>query len=69
MALIAVLFLILLRNLCTVFYSDYNQFATFSPAMNEGSLSSTSLPELAISYLFDDSHSDRWEVIHHFGFD
>ena len=69
MALMAVLFLILLRNLHTVFYSDCNQFTTFSPTVNEGSLSSTSLPNLVISCLFDESHSDRWEVIHHFGFD
>ena len=35
----------------------------------EGSLSSISLPTFVISWLFDNSHSNRCEVISYFGFD
>ena len=39
------------------------------PTVQEGSLSSTSLPTFLICVLFDDRHSDRCEVISHCGFD
>ena len=35
----------------------------------EGSLSSTPSPAFIVSRFFDDGHSDRCEVISHFGFD
>ena len=42
----------------------------FSPVVHKGSLFSTSLSStFVISYLFDNSHSDRCEVISHYGFD
>ena len=37
--------------------------------MHKGSLFSTSLPTLVISYLFDTSHSNMYNVISHCGFD
>lgn len=39
------------------------------PAVQEDSFFSTSLTTLVIYYLFDDSHSDRFEAICHGGFD
>ena len=42
---------------------------TFPPTVYEGFLFSTSFPTFAICGLFDDSHSDRCEVISHCGFD
>ena len=42
---------------------------TFPPTMHEGSLFSTSSPTFVICVVFDDSHSDRYEVISHCGFD
>ena len=42
---------------------------TFRPTVYKGSLFSTSLPTFVICRLFDDSHSDRCEVISHCGFD
>ena len=44
------------------------QFA-FPPTVYEGSLFSTFLPTFVICVLFDDSRSDRCEVIPHCGFD
>ena len=38
-------------------------------AVHKGSLFSTFLPTLVICRLFNDGHSDRYEVIHHCGFD
>jgi len=40
---------------------------TFPPTVNEGPLFSTSLPTFIV-YVFDFNHSDRCEVISHFGF-
>ena len=42
---------------------------TFLPTVYEGSHFSTSSPTFAICRLFDDSHSDRCELISHCGFD
>ena len=42
---------------------------TFPPKVYKGSLFSISLPKIAICCLFDNSHSDRYEVISHRGFD
>ena len=42
---------------------------TSPPTVYEGSLFSTSSPAFVICVLFDDSHSDRCEVISHCGFD
>ena len=42
---------------------------TFSPIVYECYLSSTSLPAFVIYVFFDESHSDRCEVISHCGFD
>ena len=62
-----VLFFILWRISILFFKVDapiYNP-----PAMNEGSLFSTSLPVLLICCLLDTSHPDRSEMISHCGFD
>ena len=56
-----------LRTLHTVFH-DMHQF-TFPQTMYKGSHSSTPSPTLVISELYDDSHSERCEVISHCGFD
>ena len=45
-----------------------HQFA-FPPTGHKGPFLSTSLPTLAISCLFDNSHSDRCEVVSHCSFD
>ena len=42
---------------------------TCPTTMQKDSLSSTSLPVFVISYLFDDSYSNRYKVIFHCGFD
>ena len=42
---------------------------TFSPAVYRSSLFLISLSVFAICRLFGESHSDRWEVISHCGFD
>ena len=41
---------------------------TFPPAGHEGSLFSISWSTLVICWLFDNSHSERCEVISHYGF-
>ena len=58
----------LLRNPPYCFPQWLPQF-TFPPTEYEGSLFSTSSPTFVICRLFDDSHSDRCEVIPHCGFD
>ena len=55
------------KNLYVAFHSGY-QF-TFPPKLYEGSLLSISLSTFAICVIFDDSYSDRCEVIPHCGFD
>ena len=42
---------------------------TFSSTVHKDSLFSTFSPALVISYLFDNSHPSRCEVISHCGFD
>ena len=42
---------------------------TFSPAVYGSSLFLPSLSMFAIGRLFEESHSDRWEVVSHCGFD
>ena len=56
-----------LRNLHTVLPAMH-QF-TFPPTLYEASLFSAFLLTFAICVLFDDSHSDRCEVISYGGFD
>ena len=55
-----------LSNLYTLFQYWLYQFA-FPSAMHNSFLFSTSPPILVISCLFVDSHSNRCEVISHFG--
>ena len=62
-----VLFLVFLRNLHTV--SQWLHQLTFSPTVYSGSLFSMFSPTFVICRLFDDSHSDRCEVIPCCGFD
>ena len=57
-----------LKNLNTVFHAGYTSLH-FCQQLYEGSFFSTSLPTFVICILFDDSHSDRCEVISHCGFD
>ena len=56
-----------LRNLHTVFHSGC-QF-TFPPTVQEGSLFSTPSPAFIVCRLFDDGHSDWYEMISHYSFD
>jgi len=56
-----------LRILYIVFHSGWT--ISFPPTVHKGSLFATSLLVFAIPCLFDDSHSDRCEVIAHCGFD
>ena len=56
-----------LRNLHIVFQWLYE--FTFPKTVQEHSLFSTSSPTFVIRALFDDSHSDRCEVVSHCGFD
>ena len=57
----------LLWNLCIVFHSSWTNFR-FSPAMYAGPLFTTSSPVPVVSYLLDNSHFDRCELIFHYGF-
>ena len=57
-----------LRNLLTVLPQWLYQF-TFLPTVQEGSLFSTPSPACMVCRFFDDSHSDRCEVIPHCSFD
>ena len=50
-------------------FSQWLHQFTFPPTEYKGSLSYTSSPIFVICGLFDDSHSDRCEVISHCGFD
>ena len=58
-----------LRNLHTVFHSGCKCIFTFPPTVQECSLFSTPSLKLAVCRLFDDGHSDWWEVISHCSFD
>lgn len=49
-------------------FSQWLPVSTFPPTVHECSFSFTSSPTLAISYLFDPSHSEKGEVIDHGGF-
>ena len=57
-----------LRNLHTILTKRLQQF-TFPPTVQEGSLFSTSSPEFIIYRLFDDGHSDWYDVVAHCSFD
>ena len=57
----------LLWNLCIVFYSSWTNFR-FSPAVYASPLFTTSSPVPVVSYLLDNSHFDRCEMIFHYGF-
>ena len=57
-----------LRNHQTVFNSDWYQ-STFPPSVNKGSLFSTTSATLVITHLFDNSHSNRCEVVCHCSLD
>ena len=55
-----------LRNLHTVFHIGYiNLNSHHSWEFKEHPLFSTPSPEFIVCRLFDDGHSDRWEVIPH----
>ena len=56
-----------LRNCHTVFHSAA-PFYKFPPIVHKGFSFSASSPTLVVSCLFDDSHSNRCEVISHCGF-
>ena len=60
-----VLFLIFLRKLNTVFHSDCANLHSHQHSL---SLFSSSFSMLIISHVFDDSHSNRYEVISHCDF-
>ena len=60
--------LVFLKNLHTVYHSDYNNLH-FPPTVQEGSLFSTPFPEFTVCRLFDEGHSDQCEVISHCAFD
>ena len=64
---IVVLCSVFLRNLHSVFHSGYTNF--HSHQHYESSLFPTSLPTSVVCVLFNDKHSDRWEVTSHCGFD
>ena len=59
-------FLVFLRKLPTVF--QWLHQVTFSPTVYKGPLFSTSSSTFVICILFDDSHSDRCEMIPHCDF-
>ena len=68
LAHMVVLFLIFLFNFYTYFPWWLHWF-TFTPTVHKGSFFSTTSPTLVISCLFENSHSDKCEVISHCGFD
>ena len=51
------------------YFPEWLHQFTFPPKAHKGSLFSTFLPTLVISYFFDDGHSKRCEMISHGGFD
>ena len=57
-----------LRNLHTTLHKWLNQFI-FPSIVHKGSLFPTSSPAFVISCLFDNSHSNKCEVISHYDFD
>ena len=57
---------IFLRNLRTAFQSSYTNLIPTNSV--HGSLLPISSPASVISYLFDDSHSNRYGVKSHYGF-
>jgi len=57
-----------LRNVHTIFHSGCYQF-TLPPVMQECSLFSTPSPEFIVCRLFDDGHSDWYDVVSHCSFD
>ena len=65
---VVVLFLVS-GNHCTVSYTGGPMHIPIKGVWAEGSLFFTSLPTCVTCVLFDDSHSDRGEVISHCGFD
>ena len=65
--LIVVLFLIFKGS--SMLFSEWLHQFTFPPTVYEGFFFSTSSPILIICCFFDNSHSDRCEVISHCGFD
>ena len=57
-----------LRTLNTVFHLQYHQQSTIPPTVYKGSLFFTFMLAFVVSYLFDDGHSNRCEVVSHCGF-
>ena len=65
---IIALFLVFLRNLCTVLQSGFTSLHSHQQCAGEGYLFSTSSPAFIACIFFDGSHSDQCEVIPHYSF-